>query len=229
MDSSPLSRLPAELRGQIAEYALRYDDQLIVKCTPPRSMREQGTHNNHAHPLALAQTCRLLRKECTTMVYSMNSFVIPGEDTDALFKGLQDFCSIIGTENEAALTSIILDIGTLELESFEGACCSYNELQRFMKRIATEMRSGIWLCTFQARIRFTFRPFISDLGALGVFKVNLDFGDIERSWCANMESIRTQIAAEDADYWQRVAPMLRDARKAFLPLLYEDGVACAEL
>lgn len=76
MDQSPLSRLPAELRYQIWEYALLSDTEVLVSDTRYKRWRSP----------ALLRCCRELRTEASGLYYTGNTFV---------FKGCDIGCSLV--------------------------------------------------------------------------------------------------------------------------------------
>ncbi|EME79161.1 uncharacterized protein MYCFIDRAFT_79718 [Pseudocercospora fijiensis CIRAD86] len=112
MDSSPLAKLSAELRNEIYELALSFEDTITVTGTSASSDLECSI----GHPTALIQTCRQIRSEATRMFYANNTFHIGGsgssdsvEVTDA-FSVLQRFSHTIGLHNSKAIKRISVEV-----------------------------------------------------------------------------------------------------------------------
>ncbi|KAK5165284.1 GTPase Ryh1 [Saxophila tyrrhenica] len=82
MESSPLNRLPAEIRNQISELALTLPFPLRLKPQPPDVGRGPLLFYDHDHEYeysalcALSQTCKQLRDETKDHFFSLNSFEV---------------------------------------------------------------------------------------------------------------------------------------------------------
>ncbi|KAF7195273.1 hypothetical protein HII31_03479 [Pseudocercospora fuligena] len=112
MESSPFGKLSAELRNEIYELALTFEDTLIVTETSASN----GLYCSVAHPTALLQTSRQIRSEATKMFYANNSFHITDSDTShekevtRSFSILQRFFNTIGLHNSNAIKHLSLDL-----------------------------------------------------------------------------------------------------------------------
>lgn len=207
MEHSPFAKLARELRNKIYEYALDQEAPFVIApYTVPRG-GEQFLGSDRTHALALTETCKEINYECRKLFYNINSFTIKGINTRHVFKRLIEFSKAIGEDNTSALRSVILDIGTLPLTSFEEACNTFDELQKFLARIETDRAS--WNCSFRGRANFAF---LAPRRRPAVFMLDLDFEDIEKSWEDNTEAIR-DIIEEDVAYWNKIRPMLETSRE----------------
>lgn len=73
MDASPFRRLPPEIRLEVYELVLEQSKPIDVLFNDRRRMKLKG---DHAHVLALAQTCREIRIESLELFYSHNTFQV---------------------------------------------------------------------------------------------------------------------------------------------------------
>lgn len=147
--------------------------------------------------------------ESRTLFYSVNTFVIRGINTSQIFRRFEEFSKAIGKENTDALRHVILDIGTLPLTSFEEACSSFDELQKFLACIEKSRTHGDWKCSFRARAAFVLPP---KPPRPALFTIDLDFEDLEGSWDHNTDAIR-EVIGEDLDYWNKIGPTLARSRE----------------
>lgn len=160
--------------------------------------------------LAPLSTCRALREETLPIFFSVNSFVIRGRDAGEISQGMQELKRTIGSKNCGALRSMVLDIGDLSLATFEKACLSFDQLQKFLAWVAELRRNGGWRhCGFKAIATFVLRFHPS---WRTIFKLDLDFEDIEASWEENIRRTK-ETFGEDLGYWNKIRPMLDTSRE----------------
>ena len=211
MDDSPIARLPAELRAQIYALVLKHDGAIeIVLEYSPKAPFQIWQYQF----FGLAKTCKAMAEECIPIFYSINTFLIFGRRSKAIFEKLNDFCQCIGVANTAFLRDVVLDIGTLEFDSFESACDSYDKLQTFLARVAEEKSSGRWNCRFVARVLFRRSPLQCPFM---IFSMDWDFDDIEKSWDKTANFIKERIAQEgndegDREGWQKFLLTIETSR-----------------
>lgn len=116
METSPLFKLPGEIRNRIYELALYQPSGLTIRILTgePRLLNL----DNAANPIALAATCRQLHRECTSLTYFLNKFTLiaapKGQryDLEIWQKGLHAWLRQIGDANRRLLKDIEIDIGT---------------------------------------------------------------------------------------------------------------------
>ncbi|KAK4890562.1 hypothetical protein LTR27_010724 [Elasticomyces elasticus] len=93
MDDSPFSRIPAELRNRCFELAL---------CQPgPIQIHRPGDRF----------TATVMRKDCTEMLYAVNTFSIPFGGLAPITNTPNQFLSQIGQKNTQAIRSMHVDLG----------------------------------------------------------------------------------------------------------------------
>lgn len=79
MSASPILDLPAELRNSIFEYALTYSEPIVLIWRQGHSSRDQHWRlRSPEHALALARTCKEIRKECNDLLFFHNDFELRG-------------------------------------------------------------------------------------------------------------------------------------------------------
>lgn len=107
MDNSPLARLPAELRNDIYELALRQEEPVIIDgcdkhaaVIPPRAM-------------GITQTRKDIRAETAGVFYALNTFTV--RHPTSSFAG---FLDSIGQSSTKAMRSIVLDGGVACYETW---------------------------------------------------------------------------------------------------------------
>ena len=210
MDRSPLSKLPAEIRIRIYEYALYQSPFNIGPYQSLKGPSRPGYTEKHHHSLALARTCKAVNSECIPVFYSVNTFHILGRHAKYILRRLEAFREVIGAKNTAALKSIVLEIGMLTMESFETVFSSLDEFQTLLRETKALSESGEWECSFRARARFIIclRQFCESR-----FILDLDFADIEKSWDENMRLLADQTKEEQVEGWQKISPMLQELRR----------------
>ncbi|KXS98586.1 hypothetical protein AC578_4314 [Pseudocercospora eumusae] len=69
MDTSPFNKLSAELRNEIYELALSFEEPILITKTSHSRLE-----SSVKQPTALLQTCRQIRAETTKMFYANNVF-----------------------------------------------------------------------------------------------------------------------------------------------------------
>lgn len=208
MDNSVLSRLPPELRITIFAHALQRSEPFVIAPYTTAQGWNYFLGSNRVHPLALPEVCRTIHKECVSLFYRVNTFVIKGINTGHVFKRLNGWCQAIGSDNAGTLSNVVLDIGTLPLTSFEEACSSFDELQYFLARTAKAQTSSGSNCGFRARANFAF---LNPRRKGAVFTLDLDLQDVEDSWRSNTVAIQA-IVGEDVSYWSKIKPMLETSQ-----------------
>ncbi|KAF2164428.1 hypothetical protein M409DRAFT_56692 [Zasmidium cellare ATCC 36951] len=116
MDNSPLSRLSAELRNRIAEFALTHD-----VCHVRPSSRKAASHlpgfeftfedGRIKHPAGLLQTCKEMKKDYTQLFYASNIFVIHtvGEG-DGAGDTAAGFLEAIDSKSAAAMRGLVIEL-----------------------------------------------------------------------------------------------------------------------
>lgn len=85
MDNSPLSKLPAEIRNEMYDLALKNDNCKITR----QARLSCGSENKH--PLALTQTCRAVRQETQLTFFAVNTFTFYGVDHRIALRKLLTF------------------------------------------------------------------------------------------------------------------------------------------
>lgn len=110
MDNSPLSKLPAEIRNQIYDLALRNNN-----CKITRQARLFCSSQNQ-HPLTLAQTCRVVRQETRLTFFAANCFTIDDWLIDRGIDRFYDFIKKIGGECEHSIRPV-------KIRASEWQCC----------------------------------------------------------------------------------------------------------
>lgn len=111
MDSSPFSKLSAELRNEIYELALSFENTIFITNTSDYRLK-----SSTKHPTALLQTCRQIRAEATKMFYANNAFRVcdsrPTEPygTSNGFTVVQQFFHTIGLHNSNTIKRMRVDI-----------------------------------------------------------------------------------------------------------------------
>ena len=192
MASSPLLDLPAELRVDIYKLVL-YQEKAIF-ATPGLICRTKISPPKQRHALALTKTCREMRNECWNLFYELNTFFLTMGNVclgGALREGhLDDFYTIMGHENAAAMDTLILH-GTVEIE---GQMDPRKRLSEFLKFVAKASSYGGSHCRFRAKVEICSPQPLSEMWAQ-LFgnrhlppesriycTTNLDFRNLEESW-----------------------------------------------
>ncbi|KAK5118252.1 hypothetical protein LTR85_008232 [Meristemomyces frigidus] len=125
MDSSPLRKLPPELRLCIYELALTYSDVIKFRYDCYRGGKTIFPDPlAPPHLLALTQTCLQIRNECGDLFFRLNAVNIKVMDAIVwvtnwryeiprvpAFTPLSDFGVTVGAENAAVVPSITIDLG----------------------------------------------------------------------------------------------------------------------
>lgn len=107
MESSPLVRLPAELRNQIFADALQAPGHIRLCFSYERPHDAENTQDHRSNRLSLTLTCKQIREESCLLFFAANSFVFcgpPGIADAALHK----FLAIIGEQGAHSLRSVTL-------------------------------------------------------------------------------------------------------------------------
>lgn len=119
MEKSPLSKLAAELRNQVFEYALTSAEDIVVKpktdsYNDPPSYKPRYRLDT---AVALTMTCRQIRRETLATFYWINTFYHCSKDPYAkdapltVLKSVSSWLHRIGSENPSWTRKITLDFG----------------------------------------------------------------------------------------------------------------------
>ena len=106
MENSPLSKLPPELRNRIYELALDFSCNIVIRTLQQHSKIEVKGSLGYYHPipsLGLLTSCKVIDQECGQLFYASNHLVFAG------FDALREFKRCVGTENVAALRSVVIE------------------------------------------------------------------------------------------------------------------------
>lgn len=152
MDSSPLSKLPPELRKRIYKQVLKCDGALQIfrrsslEGIHATLMCELSTFSEGPTPgerLALTKTCRELREVCAPIFYKINRFRFqpptsgrpPSHAVHYALSALDTFCRQIGPRNVAALRLCHVDAGQVEADEREKRSLWYSELRHITQML----------------------------------------------------------------------------------------------
>lgn len=125
MENSPLVKLPPEIREYVYELILQDASYLTINLSSgrPRLLQSRGLRH---HPLALAQTCALLRHEAHPVFFRTNTFALETDHITTYHPGyglrtswfatLQHWLNLIGKENRRQLRSVDFDLAQTELD-----------------------------------------------------------------------------------------------------------------
>ena len=113
MDQSPLSRIAREVRNRIYELVLTQPESVrIDESSFPIVFTRYQPHRRKL--LALTETCRAIRDECTQLFYATNEFSLVLRTSSRGLKklplALQNFYTTIGESNSRALRRIVVDL-----------------------------------------------------------------------------------------------------------------------
>lgn len=116
MENSPLAKLPAELRNNIWELALRADKPVevtgdyYIEAPPVDFKLAPNQVQEMAKALALTQTCRQIHSECILLFFHVNTF----EFDSTMFPSsiFPDLRRKIGNASLSAISSVIITIRT---------------------------------------------------------------------------------------------------------------------
>ncbi|KAK5738771.1 hypothetical protein LTR17_005706 [Elasticomyces elasticus] len=109
MDTPLFGKLSAELRvgiyelviSQPAAITMRYDD--VQKCFLPAS-----GHGTDASMFAVTSVCRLFRRETAGQVYTLNVFRFEVTNVESPFAKLDQFKSLLSTEDAQLLRPVLV-------------------------------------------------------------------------------------------------------------------------
>lgn len=206
MDNSPFARLSPELRNHIYEIALRHDQPLYV----PPSTHLIRKAEYEVSSLGLLRTCKAVSEESTRLFYNVNTFAFECRGAGQVDKRLKSFADTIGPANTEVIQSIVLDAGTMQMDSFETVYATLNELNTFLERINILDSGNEWHCTFSAKICLMAQ---SPGRSLAIFKFDLNFGDVEKSWAANMEELDRKVSQKPAADWRSILFVMQQCRQ----------------
>ncbi|KAK0914374.1 hypothetical protein LTR02_001759 [Friedmanniomyces endolithicus] len=113
LESSRLGRLPAELRNYVYELALRQPEPIEVRwlhdAEPAESLASTSVNG---HPAALLSTCKIVRHECSQLLYAINTFVFNSTEPHLPKSRMAgEFLHQIGHANKLALRFIAIHVG----------------------------------------------------------------------------------------------------------------------
>ncbi|EME43904.1 hypothetical protein DOTSEDRAFT_71643 [Dothistroma septosporum NZE10] len=119
MDHSPLKKLPAELRNQIAELVLHHEGDFQITHEDCKHFKLRPNSNHPAHPHGLASTCKQLHHECMQLFYSLNEFKVGCKDGRVVGPAAA-FLRQVGSSNAEVCSLVMLrDLGICALDSPE--------------------------------------------------------------------------------------------------------------
>lgn len=190
-------------------------DQLF---TFRRSINFHEAGGNTRVLFAPLQVCKTIRSECLPLFFSTNTFHLTGTENQIQSR-LIAFTEAIGDRHTAALRSVILDIGELNLGSaYEPVLAHphgpFADLWDFLLRsLRTTKALKLHECRLRARATFVlmFRrpPFACDRK---VSTFELDSEDVEDSWQRIFESGRRAFDGRLGE-WSEMKGMLEDIRE----------------
>ncbi|KAK5118254.1 hypothetical protein LTR85_008234 [Meristemomyces frigidus] len=171
--SSPLLRMPGELRNDIFELALTYSKPIVTSLSLEQKLVMQFSPDI----LALTQTCRQVYHECAGLFVSCNDFLVigrahltdidsklqcSGEETAYALGPLNAFLSRIGSLNAKALTAVSVRLPIIDISDMEeygrgasGTLTEYRQIDsilRELKRLA--LASPHWHLTAKVTLCF---------------------------------------------------------------------------
>lgn len=146
MDSSPLGRLPAELRNRIYELALECPTALKILSDGARFKWHQ-THQATArtHPTALVKICRVIRQQSTQVLYAAYNFEISICNRVSLPVTFHNFCELVGTDNSNALRNVTFVYARPITHSSFSSYAGPNRLPSFSSYGDSGTPDSIWL------------------------------------------------------------------------------------
>ena len=177
MDTSPLQKLPGELRNRIHELILCHTDTITVSISTgvPKLVSDPTTQQM----LALTTTCRQLRREASPIFYEINKFTFVAKQVGEQYVGsirddkntqwqvgLRRWLDQIGERNCAHLRRVEVDVGTSFMYNYVPSTESIwrsvaGVLSFFSKQTQVNMRTEFdW--TYESRRAFTVSVPLSD-------------------------------------------------------------------
>lgn len=204
MENSPLMKLPAELRNDIYELVLTrarpieleydHDRRRVIVDIWDDAEQASVKPSPSGYLTALPSTCRALRTECSSLIYTNNTFtfynvIYPGFAVD--YFGV--FSDTIGKQNTDELRSVIFDagyVGEAYPETFEDLLLTLLHGQ--------EKASAHPSCVFTITLRFKYRP-LGDWGHSEYTTMELRIGRLDASWQANHDRAEAKIHATEEE------------------------------
>lgn len=129
MESSPLNKLPGELRNRIYELALSQAGDITVFVSGIRPHLFHPTETKNI--LSLTETCKDIRHEASPVFYRVNKFVLISKYLGERYsgdiqnaqntqwkRGLCDWLDLLKPRNVTALSHVEVDIGTSFLYNY---------------------------------------------------------------------------------------------------------------
>lgn len=143
---SPLAKLSPELRNIIYELALRCAEPVRVRDTFDLAT-SFATLDSRKDPLAPTRTCKMIRDDCGSMFYAVNStFVVLvkchvsqwhyNPDLVTFERTVRSFLDGIGGHKSLLIEKIVLDMGHLTLTYF----CNFKEVVKKLVHVRSELR-----------------------------------------------------------------------------------------
>lgn len=190
MDNSPFSKLSAELRNMIYEYALKQERPIIVTAYSTAKHTEHEHHTADRHPLALAQTCQEIRGESLQLFYAVNTFTLSfrlAKSQTQVRRQLERFRSAIGLSNANAIGSMVLKLDAADIGEDDTMVESLNKIFDFLVQVVNECISKAWTCNFVTKA-----PIIDSVSAPEVpqgLVFEVGFGSLGSSFEDNVEAV----------------------------------------
>ena len=221
MDSSPFSRLPAELRNNIYELALHQDAELLVSKNKIRYPHLKLRSSKPYRALAFTQTCRDIRLESSALFYKVNTFKFM-ELANEFEHKLKEFYTTIGHTNTSALSSLVLRTETVQVTDGFIINIGLDKLSPIFESLAKACFTAPTHCGVRARIEL----FVSKLPPYGTgtlqFFIDLDFRKLEKSWEENVETMKTKAHNMDQRSLLELCRMARQVLDSKMKMLGAD-------
>ncbi|TKA23093.1 hypothetical protein B0A50_07410 [Salinomyces thailandicus] len=186
--SSAIGKLPPELRNLIYEQCFSNKPGVVALRrrldTVPRTRRDR---------LALLQSCRTIRKECSQLFYASSTFQIGHS-----FKGgpavlLGRFVNTIGSTSAASLRHIVLQTDTISTEIWHRA---YRTKTKNLILDARQQSHALPACLIEVRLKFWWYDERRDSGYTATLRIR--GGAVE--WDGVLGAIAQTVTAQDC--WQ---------------------------
>jgi hypothetical protein len=200
------SKLSPELRNRIYEFALASPKPItLVTVRQGATLKQLRRFHGPTRRTALAATSSQIRKECTRMFYSTNTFVVPLPIAQIPNgrQRLEAFLETIGAANVAALRKIIINVEDTGAEDLDRDMIPYRQLPGLVRDLQQLLVEKFGPSS-SIQIQANFTAGAPAYGAKKSVPLELDVRDPESGWSKARERVQRQWNEEESGMWNLI-------------------------